>query len=135
MGQGQIATKTGRDAVRFAYAFLNCGFLNNPELTLMDLHANAAGAEGYAFSQEMVTGAYDRDNMPSLRELFKAARKNEFTMVCVASFDEEDRDRITVAFAYDGDAGVTVKYSRPFSDDENDIRRLIDYMENYHPEE
>ena len=52
-------------------------------------------------------------------------------MVCVAAFDEADQDRVTVAFAFDNDAGVTIKYNRPFSDDRNDIRRLIDYMENY----
>ena len=135
MAQGTIGTKTGRDAVRFAHAFLHCGFLNNPELTIMDLSANTAGAEGYAFSQEMVVGAYEADNVLPFKEFFKIARKNEFSMVCVASFDEDDRDRVTVAFAFDGDAGVTVRYSRPFSDDENDIRRLIDFMENYQPKE
>ena len=134
MGKGVIGTKSGRDAVRFAYAFLHCDFLLNPEVTLMDLTANTAGEEGYVFSQEMVAGTYDAENMPTFKELYRNARKNEFSMVCVGAFDEEDKDRVTIAFAFDGDAGVTVKYSRPFSDDANDIRRLIDYMENYQAE-
>ena len=131
MGQGMIGTKTGKDAVKCAYAFLKCDFLINPEVTIMDLHANTGGTEGYVFSQEMVAAPYDADNPPSFKELFTEARKNEFAMVCVAAFDEADQDRVTVAFAFDNDAGVTIKYNRPFSDDRNDIRRLIDYMENY----
>lgn len=135
MSQGTIGTKTGRDAVKCAYAFLNCDFLINPEVTIMDLHANTAGAEGYVFSQEMVAATYDKETMPDFKELYRTARQNEFAMVCVAAFDEADADRITVAFAFDNEAGVTVKYNRPFSDDQNDIRRLVDYLENYQLDE
>ena len=135
MAQGVIGTKTGKDAVRFAYAFLHCDFLHKPEVTIMDLKANPAGQDGYVFSQEMVAATYEDDSIPPFKELYRTAFKNEFAMVCVASFDEDDTDRVTVAFAFDGDTGVTVKYNRPFSDDANDIRRLIDYLENYKLEE
>ena len=101
----------------------------------MDLKANPAGKDGYVFSQEMVAATYEDDCIPPFKELYRTALKNEFAMVCVASFDEDDTDRVTVAFAFDGDTGVTVKYNRPFSDDANDIRRMIDYLENYKPEE
>lgn len=135
MAQGIIGTKTGKEAVRLAYAFLQCDFLHTPELTIMDFGANPPGQEGYAFSQEMVVGEYDAGNIPPFRELYKAARKYEFAMVCVASFDENDRDRVSVVFAFDENAGVIIKYNRPLSDDLNDIRRLIDYMENFRLEE
>ena len=38
---------------------------------------------------------------------------------------------MSVVFAFDEDIGVIIKYNRPLSDDLNDIRRLIDYMENF----
>lgn len=89
------------EMIKLCLAFLQCKELINPELAIVSRKYKGQDTQlGYISSSGAVESCYTQDNIPTVEEL-NAMIKKHGNVMCIASIDEEDEERITLAVLLD----------------------------------
>ena len=87
-----------KEKARMCYAFLNMPMLFNTEVQIISKTAQARLMPGRMESENMYAAEYTAENIPSFADFWNIYRKNRVGVMCLASFDEEGKERVGMTF-------------------------------------
>ena len=96
---GGIDPTDEKECAKMCYAFLHLDCLYEAEATILNKEGGKSYLPGLVFPTDACAITFRSSEIPSWEEFYKIYCENRMGILCVASFDEADTDRVTLVVA------------------------------------
>ena len=98
---------TKEEKIKMCYAFLSTDVLFYPEVTIMNKEGGSEFIPGMVFPTDLPLITYTKENLPTWEEFYNTYKEKGYGLTCVASFNKDDTDRVTLMYMEDDELEKT----------------------------